>query len=146
RGQIPEYMVPAAIVILPRLPLTSNGKIDRQNLPEPETALDHERLYVAPRNAVEDTIAGIWSEVLHRDRIGVADDFFQIGGHSLLATQVISRIRRGFGLDVPLRVLFESPTVAGLAEFVDRLQRGDGSDSAPPITPTPRGGALPLSF
>jgi amino acid adenylation domain-containing protein len=146
REHLPEYMVPAAIVFLPRLPLTSNGKIDRQNLPDPAQISTHAEVYVAPRSSTEAVVAGIWAEVLRLDRVGVKDNFFQIGGHSLLATQVISRIRRSLNVNPPLRVLFESPTVAALAEAVDRMQGQNQGLITPPITSAPREQALPLSF
>jgi myxalamid-type nonribosomal peptide synthetase MxaA len=112
-------MVPAAFVFLPALPLTPNGKLDRQALPPPAPDRpDLETTYVAPRTPVEETIAEIWSSVLRRERIGVHDNFFELGGHSLLATQVYTRVREAFAVDLPLRMFFETPTIAGLAEVV----------------------------
>jgi len=117
-GSLPEYMVPSAVVVLEALPLTSRGKVDRRALPAPELGPDADS-YVAPRTAVEARIAEIWSAVLKVERVGVHDRFFDLGGHSLLATQVVTRIREAFSADLPLRVLFETPTVAALAARVE---------------------------
>ena len=146
KEHLPDYMVPGAVVIMPRLPLNANGKIDRQRLPEPEQAVFHSHAYVAPRTPTETVIAGIWADVLHRDQVGVEDNFFEIGGHSLLATQVISRVRRSLEIDPPLRLLFESPTVEKLAAWVDRARREGQNALPPPITPVSREAVLPLSF
>ena len=144
KEQLPEYMVPAAIILLPRMPLTANGKIDRQSLPEPEKAAA--RQYVAPRTSTEEVVCNIWAEVLRRDRVSTEDNFFDLGGHSLLATQVISRIRRALSVDLPLRTLFETPTVAAIAEQIDRHRRDPLLAEVPPITKAPRDQDLPLSF
>ncbi|HEX2078883.1 MAG TPA: amino acid adenylation domain-containing protein, partial [Longimicrobium sp.] len=114
RRSLPEYMVPAAFVFLEALPLTPNGKLDRKALPAPELASAEER-YVAPRTPVEEVLAGIWAEVLRLERVGVEESFFELGGHSLLATRVVSRVRELFGVELPLRALFEGPRVAELA-------------------------------
>ena len=145
--RLPDYMVPSAIVLLDALPLTPNGKVDRAALPPPE----HSRpeladAFVAPRTPVEETLASIWADVLRLDRIGVNDSFFEIGGHSLLATQVMSRVREAFGCELPLRVLFETPTIAGLAGSLEALSRRDPASAAPPLVAASRSGDLPLSF
>ncbi|MGV9700199.1 amino acid adenylation domain-containing protein [Streptomyces sp. NPDC003470] len=144
RRDLPDYMVPAAFVPLERIPLTPNGKTDRRALPAP--AFDRSGLgavYTAPRTDAERTVAEVWSEVLGVDRIGVHDDFFALGGHSLLATQVVSRLRRRLGADVPVRTLFSAPTPALLAEAVTEL---DGT-AADRIPSAPRdSGPPPLSF
>ncbi|HEY7767794.1 non-ribosomal peptide synthase/polyketide synthase [Longimicrobium sp.] len=141
---LPEYMVPSAIVVLDALPLTPNGKLDRKALPAPEYGSDAER-YVAPRTPVEEVLAGIWAEVLRLERAGVTENFFELGGHSLLATRAVSRIREVFGVELPLRALFEGPTVAELAVRVEEMRRAE-LPLLPPVVPTERTGLLPLSF
>ncbi|HEU0078288.1 MAG TPA: amino acid adenylation domain-containing protein, partial [Longimicrobiaceae bacterium] len=143
-ARLPEYMVPGAFVLLEQLPLTPNGKVDRRALPAPEgSAADS----LAPRTPTEEILAGIWSEVLRRERVGVTEDFFELGGHSLLATRVVSRVREAFGVELPLRALFEAPTVAGLADRVAALLRAGAGVAAEPVVRVPRDGSpLPLSF
>ncbi|HEY7768547.1 amino acid adenylation domain-containing protein [Longimicrobium sp.] len=144
RRSLPEYMVPSAFVLLDALPLTPNGKLDRKALPAPELASAEDR-YVPPRTPVEEVLAGIWAEVLRLERVGVTESFFELGGHSLLATRVVSRIREVFGVEVPLRALFEGPTVAELARRVEEMRRA-GVPVLPPVMRTERPGPLPLSF
>jgi acyl carrier protein len=117
--RLPEYMVPGLFCVLNSLPLTSNGKVDRNILSKPVEGPHSAEKYTVPRNPVEELLATIWSEVLQRERIGVQDNFFELGGHSLMAMQIVSRMREIFPVNLPLRVLFECPTVAALAE---RLQ------------------------
>ena len=138
-------MLPSAFVVLEELPLTGSGKVDRRALPAPEAA--SAVVHVAPRTPAEEVLAGIYADVLRVERVGAADDFFELGGHSLLATRVVSRVRQAFGVELPLRALFEAPTVGRLAARIDLLQaRGEGTQ-APPLVPLPRdGSALPLSF
>ncbi len=113
--RVPEYMVPSAFVVLEELPLTANGKVDRAKLPAPERSRSElQSEYVEPGSEAEELLAGIWSEVLGVERVGVEDNFFELGGHSLLATQVVSRVREVFGVELALRRLFERPTVAAL--------------------------------
>jgi amino acid adenylation domain-containing protein len=120
--KLPQYMVPSAFVMLDALPLTAIGKVDRAALPAPEQARSElEGAFVAPRTATERALAGIWEQVLGVEHVGLHDDFFELGGHSLLATQVISRVRDAFQVDIPLRTLFQAPTVAGLAEYVETI-------------------------
>jgi acyl carrier protein len=117
-------MLPAALMVLPALPLTPNGKVDRRALPPPDDMVAEPTTTHRPADTpTEETIAGIWQQVLGMTRVGATDNFFALGGHSLLATQVIARVRSAFGLELPLRVLFEAPTVAGLAERVDAGRR-----------------------
>jgi acyl carrier protein len=114
--RLPEYMVPAAFVVLESLPLTANGKIDIRALPAPE--LRPEAAFVAPRTPLEEQIAAIWQEILQVDRIGLHDSFWDLGGHSLLATKALARINEAFGVSLPLRTLFASPTLGELAAAV----------------------------
>ncbi|HST62463.1 MAG TPA: amino acid adenylation domain-containing protein, partial [Longimicrobium sp.] len=144
RESLPEYMVPAAFVVLEQLPLTPNGKLDVKSLPAPEYTAAEEQS-AAPGTQVEEVLAGIWSEVLRLERVGVHDSFFDLGGHSLLATRVVSRIRGVFGVELPLRALFEGPTVAELAGRVEEMRRA-GLPVLPPVVPVQRTGVLPLSF
>jgi len=120
---LPDYMVPSVFMPLERLPLTSNGKIDRRALPAPSRdSVARTMEYVAPRDEVEEEVARIWSEVLGVQKVGVNDDFFELGGHSLLATQVVSRIRGAFRIELPLRTLFEETTVGTLAAAISHVQ------------------------
>jgi surfactin family lipopeptide synthetase A len=116
---LPEYMVPSSFVVLETLPLTATGKVDRNALPAPEQARPElTQAYVAPRTAVEEVLCGFFSEVLQIEPVGVRDSFFELGGHSLLATQVSSRVRAAFQVELPLRTLFEAPTVERIAASV----------------------------
>jgi len=146
QGRLPEYMIPSAFVALESFPLTPNGKIDRRalaaNRPRPAAA-PTER--VAPRSPAEELLAGIWERVLGVEGIGAHDNFFALGGHSLLATQMISRVRDAFAAELPLRALFEAPTVAGLAARIEAARSEPGA-AAPPLVRVPRDGRLPLSF
>ncbi len=144
---LPDYMVPSAFVLLDALPLTANGKVDQRALPAPGGArpeLDGD--YVGPRSEDEELIADVWASVLGLDRVGVHDNFFELGGHSLLATRVISRLRDAFGIEIPLRPLFENPTVAGLADCVEGARSGAREVAAPPIARATEAGPAPLSF
>jgi len=146
--RLPDYMVPAAFVWIDALPLTRTGKVDRLALPEPTVEVAEEG-GTAPHTAVEELIAGIWEELLGRapGTVGVHDNFFELGGHSLLATRALSRMRDALGVAVTLRALFETPTVAGLAQGIER-RRGESLPAAPPLAPAPRGEGIdiPLSF
>jgi amino acid adenylation domain-containing protein len=124
---LPDYMVPSAFVILDELPLTPNGKLDRKALPAPDREHDNSPgEYVAPSTPLEQTIADIWAQVLRLGRIGIYDNFFEIGGHSLLATQIISRMREALQVELPLRALFEHPTVASIVSVVTDSQCAAG--------------------
>ncbi|HVR07263.1 MAG TPA: amino acid adenylation domain-containing protein [Thermoanaerobaculia bacterium] len=128
-ASLPAYMVPADFVFLAALPLNANGKVDRRALPPPDAAAAKAATaYLAPRSQAEEVLCGIWAEVLGLPRIGVHDNFFALGGHSLLAPRTVSRLRRSFGVEVPLRALFDRPTVAGLAALIEdaRGRRPDG--------------------
>src|SRR5262249_41366234 len=114
RERLPEYMIPAAFIVLDALPLTPNGKLDRRALPAPFSARpDLGTAFVGPRSSIEHVLVGIWAGVLGLDRVGIYDNFFELGGHSLLATQVVARVRESLQVDLPLRSLFEAPTVVG---------------------------------
>jgi amino acid adenylation domain-containing protein len=120
--RVPEYMVPGSYVMLEEMPLTSNGKVDRRRLPEPEQGRPElEQIYEEPKNSTQRVVARIWEEVLGIERVGIKDNFFELGGHSLLATQVITRVNDAFEVEMALRSLFESPTVEGLVEKMIRL-------------------------
>jgi amino acid adenylation domain-containing protein len=144
--RLPEAMVPAAIVVLTALPLTANGKVDRRALPAPRRERRQLAPLAAPRGAVEEELAALWSEALGTDQIGVHDSFFELGGHSLIATRIVAAVRALFGVDLPLRSLFAEPTVAGQARAIAALRRQGSRRAAPPIEPQPRHGHLPLSF
>jgi amino acid adenylation domain-containing protein len=119
KSALPAYMVPADFVLLDALPLTATGKLDRRALPEPASGGDDEG-YAPPETATEELLAGIWAELLGRERVGIFDNFFDLGGHSLLAPQVFARIEESFQLELPLRALFEAPTVAQLANLIEQ--------------------------
>ena len=145
--KLPEYMVPSSFVLLDSMPLLANGKVNRRALPAPDQSRpEGEEHYIAPRNPAEEMVASIWADVLRLERVGVEDNFFELGGHSLTATQVVSRVRQTFQVELPLRTLFESPTVAALAGTIERMQRTESGLLPPPIVPAPRDRALPLSF
>jgi acyl carrier protein len=148
--KLPAYMVPASFVFLAELPLMANGKVNRQALPAPEKQIDDPANgHVGPRNPVEELIAGVWSDVLGTKAVSIESDFFAAGGHSLPATQVIARLRELFQVDIPLRRLFEKPTIAGLAETVSAAMNNGGfnrDDDIRPITRASSKTALPLSF
>ena len=140
-------MLPAAFVFLNTLPLTPNGKVDRRALPVPDAiSLEPESVAVAPRTPVEESLVDIWMRVMGREQIGIHANFFELGGHSLMATQVISRVRQVFKIELPLRSLFEYPTVAGLAGQIELALQSERPPQAPPILPVGRDQPLPLSF
>jgi len=120
---LPDYMIPSAFVVLEQLPLTPSGKIDRRQLPAPDDARPElGETYVAPRTPLEQEMARIWEQVLKVKGVGIYDNFFALGGHSLLATQVISRVNESLQIELPLRMMFEQPTIAGLALVVAQRQ------------------------
>ena len=137
-------MVPSVFVEMADLPfMAGGGKLDRKRLPEPA---EDEETTQEPRTPTEEILCGIWADVLKRERIGTNQNFFALGGHSLLATQVISRVRQVFNLELPLRVLFEAQTVAGLAERIDQEKQAANFASVPPLRRAPREKPLPLSY
>ena len=144
KQSLPEYMVPSAVVLLQELPLLPSGKVDHRALPPPDTTRgDLQAACVAPRTPVEEVLVGLWSDLLQLERVGVEDNFFELGGHSLLATQIVARVRATFGVDLPLRALFEEPTVAGLAR---RLERSQPGPALPPLVRVSHDQQLPLSL
>jgi amino acid adenylation domain-containing protein/FkbM family methyltransferase len=131
KAKLPEYMIPSAFVILEELPLTPNGKVDRKALPAPDSAqLQLERSYLAPRDEMERSLAGIWAEVLGLERVGIEDNFLDSGGHSLLALQVISRVRKAFQVRLTVRDIFESPTISQLAAVIAERPRVEEDEDA----------------
>jgi amino acid adenylation domain-containing protein/non-ribosomal peptide synthase protein (TIGR01720 family) len=130
RQSLPEYMVPAAFVVMDQLPLTPNGKLDVKALPAPEMG-SREELYVAPRTPLEEALAGIWGEVLGVERVGIHEGFFELGGHSLLAMRVVSRVREAYGVELPLAALFRHTTIAGLAPELETLAVQGGTNPPP---------------
>ncbi len=131
QNKLADYMIPSLFIILDEMPLTPNGKIDRKKLPEPDgEQVRGENQYVAPRTPTEEMVVEIWKEVLRAEKIGVQDNFFELGGHSLLATLLLSRIQKIFSVELPLRVIFESPTAAEQAEAIIQIQiESIGDDS-----------------
>ncbi|MDH3276217.1 MAG: amino acid adenylation domain-containing protein, partial [Gammaproteobacteria bacterium] len=146
RSKLPEYMLPSAFILLDRLPLTANGKLDRNALPIPEGERQSEETFVEPRSDLERQLVEIWLQVLKLERLGIHDNFFDLGGHSLLATQVVSRIRAQLGIELPLSEMFEHPTVAELAQVMESLPGAGADDAAYLIPAVDRSGELPLSF
>jgi amino acid adenylation domain-containing protein len=142
--RLPEYMVPAVVLVLPALPLTPSGKVDRRALPVPEACASAPTAMTAPQTPVEEIVANIWADVLQVPSVGRDANFFELGGHSLLATQVVARLRRALGVEVSLRALFEAPTVARLAAHVPALR--PGGPAAPPLVAGVRPTPVPLSF
>jgi amino acid adenylation domain-containing protein len=150
QAELPDYMVPSAFVTLEALPLTAHGKLDRAALPAPEPAPESADTagLEPPRTPTEEALAAVWSALLGTERIGRESDFFELGGHSLLGIQAVSRLRDRFGVEVPVRALFEAPKLAALAAWIDgRRGELEGAAGLPPVTPVPRdGGDFPLSF
>lgn len=149
REKLPEYMVPSSFVLLESLPLTPNGKVDRKALPQPDGCDLSVGPVVPPRTPAEETVARIWAEVLNLATIGIHEDFFDIGGHSLLATQIMSRVNHAFQTDLPLRTIFEAPTVAGMAERIHNSRTSLVKDDELPSLPNVSAASdqdHPLSF
>ncbi|MFN8598686.1 MAG: amino acid adenylation domain-containing protein [Anaerolineae bacterium] len=144
KTQLPDFMLPTTFTSLDVLPLLPNGKVDRRALPQPTTARSAINEFVVARTPIEALVAEVWAEVLGVDVVGVHDNFFELGGHSLLATQVVARLRDAVQIDLPLRAVFEAPTVAELAAQIE--ERRGTTLTAPPITRIDRSQPLPLSF
>ncbi|MBD2044454.1 amino acid adenylation domain-containing protein [Coleofasciculus sp. FACHB-64] len=122
KEKLPEYMVPSAFVVLKALPLTPNGKIDRSALPAPETIKPETDTFVAPRNSVEELLAGIWVPLLKLEKVGIYDNFFDLGGHSLLIPQLLAKVRETFQIELTLRDFFDAPTIADLGKNIEMKQ------------------------
>src|SRR5262249_14552326 len=134
-------------IVLDVLPLTSNGKVNRQALPVPDQARPPlYEAFVGPRTPIEELLAGIWAHVLEVEAVGIHDNFFALGGHSLRAMQVISRLRRTLQVEMPVRVLFEAPTVASLAQCIEVAHQTMQNTSTPPLNARPQEGAVPLTM
>jgi amino acid adenylation domain-containing protein len=148
KSKLPVYMIPSAFVFVERIPLTAHGKTDRAALLaiRPDAASVDTRSFVAPRTDSETKVAAAWASVLGLEQVGADDNFFDLGGHSLLATQAASRLRDAFGVDVPVRLLFEAPTVASLAARLETRPKIEGALAAPPIRRVARDSASALSF
>ncbi|MCL4201942.1 MAG: amino acid adenylation domain-containing protein [Pirellulaceae bacterium] len=147
RAHLPNDFIPAAFVFLDKLPLTPNGKLDRRALPSPsETSRITDTDFVAPRTPLEEMLAGIWRDVLQRDQVGIHDDFFVLGGHSLLATRMVARVADHLQVRLPLRLMFEAPTIAQLADQMVLLSQDDPLPSETVGDDNAWDGPLPLSF
>ncbi|HEX7186487.1 MAG TPA: amino acid adenylation domain-containing protein, partial [Thermoanaerobaculia bacterium] len=146
RDRLPAYMVPAAFVLLERLPITPNGKVDRRALPAPAEDAETAHGYAAPETALEEGVAAVWRELLGVERIGRSDNFFDLGGHSLLGIRLLTRLRDSFGAELPVAALFESPTLAELAGRIEAAPQGMPEGGETPLVSLPREGDLPLSF
>jgi amino acid adenylation domain-containing protein/non-ribosomal peptide synthase protein (TIGR01720 family) len=147
RQSLPEYMVPSSFVLLEALPLTSNGKVDRRHLPQPEQVQSRTAIMPpAPRSPLEEALLKLWTELLGQSELGIYDNFFAVGGHSLLATRLIAQIRALFQVELPVKAVFEAPTVAELARSVEQcLRQGEGVQMLPLVIQK-RPEALPLSY
>ncbi|MEA2563973.1 MAG: hypothetical protein QOH06_5477 [Acidobacteriota bacterium] len=144
-GRLPSFLVPSLIVLVDSFPRTPSGKIDRRALARLEVQAPVEA-FEPPRTPVEEQVAEVWSEVLKRPRVGIHDDFFALGGHSILALQVATRLREAFGVEVPLRQIFEASTLADLAREVEMVLRTGTGPVPPPLVPMPRDREIPLTF
>ena len=142
-SRLPDYMVPAFMVTLEELPLTSNGKVDRKKLLQIEVSRSNQKTYVAPEKELEIALVDIWQQLLQLDKIGITDNFFEIGGHSLLAMRVVSAIRKQLEIEIPVTNLFSNPTIAQLASY---LESSDTSEMLPPLVAEPRPTQIPLSY
>jgi amino acid adenylation domain-containing protein len=146
KQKLPEYMVPAAVVVLDALPLSPNGKVDRKALPRPERIeADARGTIVAPRTLMEQMVAGVWEDVLKVDRVGVQQNFFEHGGDSLLATVFAVRLGKTLGIDVPVSLIFDHPTLAELSARLESLRSGKRGAGHQLVTRAPRGQLAPLS-
>ncbi len=143
REKLPEFMVPAAVMVLDDFPRTASGKVDRLSLPKPVAAGGD---YVAPRSLTEEIVAGVMAEVLKLEDVGVNDDFFELGGHSLLIPRVTSRLNELFGVQLPMRALFDNSKIGELAETITSLRSVNGTGGDLPLAPVTRTSKLPMTF
>ncbi|MCY9289365.1 lichenysin non-ribosomal peptide synthetase LicA [Bacillus haynesii] len=139
---LPDYMIPSCFVELDEIPLTASGKVDRKALLRHEVSVSGTAEYAAPRNEYEEKMVGIWQEVLGAEQVGIHDQFFDLGGHSLKAMTMLAKIHKAFGVEVPLQILFEKPTVAALSDFVSEAEK----DGFTVIEPAPESDDYPLSL
>ncbi|HEX7312963.1 MAG TPA: amino acid adenylation domain-containing protein [Pyrinomonadaceae bacterium] len=147
RERLPEHMVPTGFVLLDEMPLTPSGKVNRKALPAPdESALADERTRTSPRSPIEEALTGMWKEILGVERVGLEDNFFELGGHSLLATQLVSRVRKTFRVEVPVRQIFAEPTVSRLRAFVEAQLRAGSYTDLPPLVNVSRDEPISLSY
>lgn len=145
--RLPVYAVPAAVLLIEKMPLTSNGKLDRRALPTPDQVqLVSKQHFVKPRTAVEEILVSIWSEVLGVEQVSLFDDFFALGGHSLLATKIITRLRKTFQVELPLQAIFDAPTPLRLSQLIESTGKHHQGIDFPSLQPGTREKALPLSF
>ncbi|MDE1376466.1 condensation domain-containing protein, partial [Bacillus licheniformis] len=141
-GKLPAYMMPDSFTILPKMPLTTSGKLDRSGLPEPAHSGGTDVMPKAPRTLLETELMSIWQDVLKRERISIHDDFFQLGGQSLKAAALVSKIYQRLNVQLPIREVFSYPTIASMASAIDRVK----SETRPEIKPAPEKNLYPLSF
>ncbi|MEG0637211.1 MAG: phosphopantetheine-binding protein, partial [Pseudomonas sp.] len=127
KADLPDYMVPAHLLLLATLPLTVNGKLDRKALPQPDARL-LQGDYLAPRSELEQQIAAVWAEVLKLEKVGLHDNFFELGGHSLLATQVLARLQIELGMNLPLALLFQAENLQAYAAMISELNTNSDED------------------
>ena len=147
REMLPDYMIPSAFILLAKLPLTPSGKVDRRALSAPDPLRwETEQGYAAPRTPIEEVLASIWANLLGLEQVSINDNFFELGGHSLLATRLMSQVRDALQIDLAVRQLFEHPTIAELAQSIEKVMRGRQKSPLQPLTLTARPGAIPLSF
>ena len=144
KQSLPDYMVPSTFIVMTQMPLNTHGKINRAALPLPPT-YDLAPRSLSPSDPLEETVAHIWAEVLNKPRVNLSDNFFDLGGHSLLATQVIARVRASFSLEVPIKTLFTTPTLADFCEAISQQRRGGQVRLLPPLIPRDRGPWMPAS-
>jgi non-ribosomal peptide synthetase component F/acyl carrier protein len=141
--KLPEFMIPASVVVLDEFPKTASGKVDRLSLPKPDGVRED---HVAPRNLTEEIVAGLLAEILKLEDVSMNDDFFELGGHSLLIPQVTTRLNEIFAVDLPLRALFDNPSVSELAATIESLRSVGRTAAEVPLVPIKRDGELPLTF